>query len=58
VRRRRARGDRQGATLTAEGVLADYAERTREGWMCILAGLLAAYDGGYAAGWALARREG
>lgn len=47
------RGARDGTdlTLTNEGVPADYAERNREGWTRILAGLLPAYDGVHGAGW-------
>lgn len=37
-------------TLTHEGVLPDFAERTRDGWARILAGLLPALKGGKAAG--------
>jgi uncharacterized protein YndB with AHSA1/START domain len=46
-----ADGEGSLVTLTHEGVLADYAERTREGWTRILAGLLPALDGVSAAGW-------
>jgi uncharacterized protein YndB with AHSA1/START domain len=37
--------------LTNEGLPPAYAERTREGWGTILAGLLPAYDGVHGAGW-------
>ena len=37
-------------TLTHEGVLPEFAERSREGWAGILAGLLPAYAGIVAAG--------
>jgi uncharacterized protein YndB with AHSA1/START domain len=38
-------------TLTNEGVPQNYAERNKEGWGSILAGLSPAYDGVHAAGW-------
>lgn len=38
-------------TLTHDGVLPEYAERTQEGWSRIVAGLLPAYDGVHAGGW-------
>lgn len=38
-------------TLTHDGVLADYAEGTTDGWRRILDGLLPACDGVKAAGW-------
>jgi uncharacterized protein YndB with AHSA1/START domain len=46
-----AQGDGSVLTLTHEGVIAEYAERTRQGWERILAGLLPALDGVKAAGW-------
>jgi len=44
-------GDHCELTLTHDGVLPEFAERTRDGWDRILAGLLPAYDGMRAAGW-------
>jgi uncharacterized protein YndB with AHSA1/START domain len=38
-------------TLTNEGVPENYAERNKEGWGRILAGLLPAYAGVHGAGW-------
>jgi uncharacterized protein YndB with AHSA1/START domain len=38
-------------TLSHEGVLPDYAERTTAGWTRILAGLEPAYENVHAAGW-------
>jgi uncharacterized protein YndB with AHSA1/START domain len=38
-------------TVTNEGVPEKYAERNKEGWGIILAGLLPAYDGIHGAGW-------
>jgi uncharacterized protein YndB with AHSA1/START domain len=47
------RAERDGSELKLinGGVPADYAERNRDGWTRILAGLLPAYDGVHAAGW-------
>jgi len=48
--------ERQGCgcalTLTNAGASAAYAERVRDGWARILDGLLPAYEGRHAAGWA------
>ena len=38
-------------TVTNEGVPQNFAERNKEGWNIILAGLLPAYDGVHGAGW-------
>ncbi len=38
-------------TLTQEGVLADYVERSKDGWSRILAGLEPALEGVHAGGW-------
>ncbi len=38
-------------TLTNDGIPPSYADRTRDGWSRILAGLLPARDGVHAAGW-------
>lgn len=46
-----AEGEGSLLTLTHEGVLPAYAERTRDGWERILAGLLPAYEGVVAGGW-------
>lgn len=47
----RAEGEACELTLTHDGILPGYVERTREGWSRILAGLAAAWDGVRAAGW-------
>jgi uncharacterized protein YndB with AHSA1/START domain len=38
-------------TLTNEGVLQSYADRTKLGWTKILSGLLPAYEGVHGGGW-------
>jgi len=52
----RLQSDRQGCgcalTLTNAGASAAYAERVRDRWARILDGLLPAYEGRHAAGWA------
>ena len=45
--------DESVLTLVQEGVLPEYIEGSKKGWACILAGVLPAYEGFYAAGWKL-----